>query len=594
MAAVLRVLRLDGEAVRCGERELASPGSAIWVDCTPEPENLAWLASRFGFHPLALEDAAHADQRSKFEDYPGTSFMVLHRLGSHPEGEEVVDHELHSFLTAEALVTVHVDRIGELDAVFDRVTGDPAVLNRGPDFVLYLVYDAITDAHFQLADSLSDEVEVLNEEVLENPRERETIARISRLRHQLAHLRRRLAPQRDVLAALARPGQQVVRERTVVYFRDVQDHVLRITEQLDVARNLVTQTMEIYLSSREQPALVGHGEDGARGHHLPAAHLRDQRLRDEPPGHQSAARMVAGRGDDRHPAHGDVRPLQATRLVLAIAARADRHGSLGALGPVHQDLDREEAPHDLGVGEEMSRHLAHREAGRAVDLRWSGDATGGDECRREEELVGEVGIDRSVSVEEAGEGGHRGVGGPVRLAPPLARGRMAGPDPLEAGDHDQVASARRAARHGHRAGLAGDAALPHAPLGAVGLLLGDRELDPGHERDDVGLDQVSPVKEVERGHGARRLDPRAELPAPFRVEARPLERKLEGKAQPGHRGGPDEGEVVERRTVVLMGTAKEAELAGNPGEGEGPAERLEEQGARIRPSRCRSARNPCG
>jgi len=249
MDLVLRVLRRDGETVRCGERELASPGSTIWVDCTPEPENLAWLASRFGFHPLALEDAAHADQRSKFEDYPGTSFMVLHRLGSHPEGEEVVDQELHSFLTAEALVTVHVDRIGELDAVFERVTGDPSVLGRGPDFLLYLVYDAITDAHFQLADSLSDEVEALNEEVLENPHERETIARISRLRHQLAHLRRRLAPQRDVLAALARPGQPVVRERTVVYFRDVQDHVLRITEQLDVARDLVTQTMEIYLSS---------------------------------------------------------------------------------------------------------------------------------------------------------------------------------------------------------------------------------------------------------------------------------------------------------------------------------------------------------
>ncbi len=246
---MLRVLRLDGEAVRSGGRELASPGSTIWIDCSPEPETLDWLATRFGFHPLALEDAAHADQRSKFEDYPGTAFVVLHRLGNLLEGEEVVDLELHAFLTAEALVTVHVDRIGEVDAVFDRVKGDPAVLNRGPDFALYLVYDAITDAHFHLADSMSDEVESLNEEVLENPREREVVARISRLRHRLAHLRRRLAPQREVLAALARPGEPVVRERTVAYFRDVQDHVVRITEELDVARDLVSQTMEIYLSS---------------------------------------------------------------------------------------------------------------------------------------------------------------------------------------------------------------------------------------------------------------------------------------------------------------------------------------------------------
>ena len=249
MPFVLRVLRLEGEAVRCGGRELAAPGSTIWIDCAPEPENLDWLATRFGFHPLALEDAAHADQQSKFEDYPGTDFIVLHRLGSHPAGEEVGDQELHAFLTADALVTIHVDRIVELDAVFDRVKGDPVVLGRGPDFTLYLVYDAITDAHFHLADELSDEVEVLNEEVLENPREGEAVARIAGLRHRLAHLRRRIAPQREVLAALSRPGQPVVRERTVFYFRDVQDHVVRITEQLDVARDLASQTMEIYLST---------------------------------------------------------------------------------------------------------------------------------------------------------------------------------------------------------------------------------------------------------------------------------------------------------------------------------------------------------
>jgi magnesium transporter len=246
---MLRVERLEENTVRAGGRELAAPGAHVWVDCSPEPENLDWLSSRFGFHPLALEDAAHADQRSKFEDYPGTAFVVLHRLSGDPDGEGVGDKELHAFLTAEALVTVHAEPIAELDAVFDRAKGDPEVLRRGPDFALYLVYDAITDSHFALADRLSDEVEVLNEETIENPREKEVVARISALRHQLAHLRRRLAPQREVLAALSRPGQPIVREKTVVYFRDVQDHVVRITEELDTARDLVSQTMEIYLSS---------------------------------------------------------------------------------------------------------------------------------------------------------------------------------------------------------------------------------------------------------------------------------------------------------------------------------------------------------
>jgi magnesium transporter len=249
MHAVLRVLRLEGETVRSGGKELAAPGAPFWVDCTPDPEILEWLAQRFGFHPLALEDAAHAGQRSKFEDYPGVAFVVLHRLATAPQGEEVDDEELHAFLMADGLVTVHAGRIAELDAVHGRVKGDPVVFRRGPDFVLYLIYDAITDSHFAMADALSDEVEVLNEEVLDDPRERDVAKRISELRHQLAHLRRRVAPQREVLAALARPGQPVVGERTVVYFRDVQDHIVRITEELDVARDLVSQTMEIHLSS---------------------------------------------------------------------------------------------------------------------------------------------------------------------------------------------------------------------------------------------------------------------------------------------------------------------------------------------------------
>ncbi len=246
---MLRLLRLEGGAVRSGGRELAGPGATIWIDCGPEAENLDWLATRFGFHPLALEDAAHAGQRSKFEDYPGEAFVVLHRLHSPRDGEQEDDLELHAFLTPDALVTVRAGPLPELDQVFERARTDAGVLGRGADFALYLVYDAITDAHFQIADQLTDEVEVLSEEILENPREQEAVGRLGELRHRLAHMRRRIAPQREVLAALSRPGVPGVHERTVAYFRDVQDHIVRITEELDVSRDLVAQTMEIYLSA---------------------------------------------------------------------------------------------------------------------------------------------------------------------------------------------------------------------------------------------------------------------------------------------------------------------------------------------------------
>ena len=243
------MLRLEAGEVRSGGRELAGPGATAWIDCGPEPENLDWLASRFGFHPLALEDAAHAGQRSKFEDYPGSAFVVLHRLHAPRDGVGEDDRELHAFLTEEALVTIRAAAIPELDQVFDRARGDAGILERGADFALYLVYDSITDAHFQIADQLTDEAELLSEEILGNPRGHGTVARLGELRHRLAHMRRRVAPQREVLAALSRPGVPGVHDRTLAYFRDVQDHVVRITEELDVSRDLVAQTMEIHLSA---------------------------------------------------------------------------------------------------------------------------------------------------------------------------------------------------------------------------------------------------------------------------------------------------------------------------------------------------------
>lgn len=245
---MLRALRLEGDRIVAVGREAAAPGAHAWVDCTPEADHLAWLGARFGFHHLALEDAASSGQRTKVEEYPGTLFLVLHRLVPGADGS-LEDREIHVFLTAGTLVTVHREPVPEVDQVFARASADPDVLRRGPDFALYLLLDAVTDAHFAIADDLTDRVDLLGDEIDDEARDRTFNHRLSRLRRELTHLRRRLAPQRELLATLARPGLAVVHQRTLVYFRDVEDHLLRITEEIDVARELVAETAEIYLAA---------------------------------------------------------------------------------------------------------------------------------------------------------------------------------------------------------------------------------------------------------------------------------------------------------------------------------------------------------
>ncbi len=244
----MRVLRLEGNEVRSGGAELATPGATIWVDLGPTPEGLAFLAGRFHFHPLALEDCLHEDQRAKLEVYPDVLFSVIHRLSPTPDDSGLEAAELSAFLTAEALVTVHSTPIQELDAVFARCAAEPALLGRGPDFALYLIHDAISDLHFALVDALSDDAEALAEEVTSGQPGANVAGRIMMARRHHTLLRRRVAPQRELFAALARPGQGLVRDQTAVYFRDVVDHAVRLSEEIDTGRELLASTMETLLS----------------------------------------------------------------------------------------------------------------------------------------------------------------------------------------------------------------------------------------------------------------------------------------------------------------------------------------------------------
>jgi magnesium transporter len=244
----MRVVRVEGGRARTGGRELAGPGAFVWIDCAPTPENLAFLAERFRFHPLALEDCAHEDQRVKFEQYPDNLFVVVHRLAPTPDDSEIAAYELDAFLTGEALVTVHSVPFAEVDRIFDRCARDADALARGPDFALYLVHDAITDAHFAVVDALTADVEEVADEAISGAPADDLVQRISWARRSHALLRRRLSPQREVYAALARPGQALVREQTAIYFRDVVDHLVRLTEEIDMGRDLLGSSMEAYLS----------------------------------------------------------------------------------------------------------------------------------------------------------------------------------------------------------------------------------------------------------------------------------------------------------------------------------------------------------
>ncbi len=241
---MIRVTALDGEAVVAGGRELATSGRLRWVDVEGQTaEEVEWLGRTFGFHHLALEDCLHLGQRPKIEAYPSALFVVLHTFSA-PETAptELQVHELHAFLTADTLVTVHADPMPQIEQLRPRVA-EPRELARGPGRLLYLLCDAIIDAEYPVFTAIHEEIDELEELGFERP-DPETLHRIVRVKRVVLRLRRTLIPAREVILQLHKREDEQLGGRNDLYFRDVVDHAQRNTEQLELARERINDLLE--------------------------------------------------------------------------------------------------------------------------------------------------------------------------------------------------------------------------------------------------------------------------------------------------------------------------------------------------------------
>jgi magnesium transporter len=250
---MLRVMDLgpDGKLeVHEGVSALTPPPADTlrWLDLEGEPnQTLEQLRSGFDFHPLAIEDCQQFDQRPKLEEYRDHLFLVTQGFSCPSERLSKVNlHELHAFLGKAYLVTVHTDTLIAVDEIWRRVVANPAALERGPDFVYYLISSRLVEQNLPILDHITDELEDIEDRVLGRPDKRD-LARIFSLKRQLIRLRKVLSPQRDTLAMLARRGD--ARERTSLYFRDVYDQLVRINESIEANRDLLGNALEAYLSA---------------------------------------------------------------------------------------------------------------------------------------------------------------------------------------------------------------------------------------------------------------------------------------------------------------------------------------------------------
>jgi magnesium transporter len=257
-----------------------------WHDIRdPSDPRLDELAAAYRLHPLHVEDCRHRNQNAKVEPQDGYIFTVLKPVDFHPECL-IEAADLDIFLGPDYIITVQEGDCAALKDVLDRVRAVAATLR--PDQIFYRITDGVVDSYIPILDKLSDAVEAIEDQVVENP-DPEMLQRLFGLRRALIQLRRIMANSRDVTGHLLRSDYPQLTKDLYPFMRDVYDHVARNLDTIEIHRDLLTGVMDLYLSSVANrtnqimkvltvfgtiatPALVITGMYGMNLEHLPFAH----------------------------------------------------------------------------------------------------------------------------------------------------------------------------------------------------------------------------------------------------------------------------------------------------------------------------------
>jgi len=223
----------------------------LWVDIdTSVRQQFALLEKVFAFHPLAIEDVLNPNSRAKVEAYDGYLFVVLRAVRLDVQTSDPYDLEtenIHFFIGQNVLVTAHNGPSPLVDSVAEVVIRSTDLIGRGPGRLAHQVMDAAVDSFFPVLDRIDEFIDSLEERVFQQFKE-EALRDIFSVKRMVLSLRRYLAPEREIFNVLANRPSPFLAPDIQLYYRDIYDHVLRINDSLDTYRDLLSSTMESYLS----------------------------------------------------------------------------------------------------------------------------------------------------------------------------------------------------------------------------------------------------------------------------------------------------------------------------------------------------------
>ena len=239
------------DATRQGIEQAAAGGAFFWLDLDvhdpgPDDDVNGLLIDTFHFHPVAVEAADQFGQRARIDDYD--DFVHIVTFGMAGDRKNVA--EVHCFVTEKFIISIHQGDCPALATVRDRVDNHHSTQVVPPQVgVFYLILDTLVDSFFPVLSDFDDAIDDLEGAILKNPTE-EQLGTLFEMKRQIMTIRKVITPQRDMISTLNAgmvtiPGMT---DQGSAYFRNLYDHLIRISDMVDGYRDLLSGAMDTHLS----------------------------------------------------------------------------------------------------------------------------------------------------------------------------------------------------------------------------------------------------------------------------------------------------------------------------------------------------------
>ena len=226
---------------------IEQPGAFVWFDVVaPELDDLALIQEEFGLHPLAIEDAITAHQRSKIESYEHYWFIVVHPVTL--KGDHLITHEIAIFAGKHFVITVRANPAYPLDEISHRWQHQPSRLGRNTGALLYAILDTIVDGYWPATERLEECINEQEGNLFESTaRTHSALLDIFQTKKDVQSFRKIVAPVREIVSGIMRNDLNIVEPPEQPYFRDIYDHAVRAAEAADFVHDLSNSALEVHL-----------------------------------------------------------------------------------------------------------------------------------------------------------------------------------------------------------------------------------------------------------------------------------------------------------------------------------------------------------